>query len=124
MVVGGKIWKGKIISTDPGHRNDLKGGWKNVFGGGNGKKVATDGFPLRKSAKLASKMKPSSKSRKVTGIGGAKSGIGKGLMRKWKGTDSSQPGIRQFLEKLKPITNFQGETPMGVSQTHKNQKTQ
>ena len=62
-------------------------------------------------------MKPSSKSLKVTGIGGAKSGIGKGLMRKWKGTDSSQPGIRQFLKELKPIIQIQEGNSHGKSAT-------
>ena len=116
LVVGGMIKKERIISTGTGHGNKLMGGWRDIFGGGygDGMKVATkDGLPSRKSAKLASKMKPSSKSRKTMRIGGAKSGIGKGMMSKWKGSDSSQPGIRQFLEKLKPIINFQGGNSHG-----------
>ena len=73
-----------------------------------------DEFPVRMSTKLATRMKRSSNQTGTKGHGGAKVNLGKRIKKVCKKTDSSQPGIRQFLMEIKGNSHGKSAIPINT----------
>ena len=75
---------------------DKNGGGTEGDGGRRGGMVLDPKIGIEKT-KLTRRLKSSVTLKKKKMVGGTKSKTGKGLAKKWGGSDSSQPGIRKFL---------------------------
>ena len=71
---------------------------------------------------MTRRLKSSVRLRKKKMGGGTRSKTGKGLAKKWGGSDSSQPGIRKFLMEIEDYKNSgNGNSPGNLPDSNKNQ---
>ena len=110
-----------FLTKNHGIGMDKNGGGTEGDGGRRGGMVLDPKIGIGKT-KLTKRLKSSVALGKKKMVYGAKSKTGKGLAKKWGGSDSSQPGIRNFLMEIGDHKNSgNGNSPGNFPDSNKNQ---